>query len=168
MKKMVGRILAVISFALALFLVGSAAYADDSGLVSVTTPLGLLGVALVAVVIPFVVDLVTKKFAASGVKSAVLLALTLITGLVTEWINAVNAGHTYDWETGLTTAVLTFLLSVGVFFGFTKPTGLTGADGVLATKGGIGTIDNMKVAKAVEYGKLPPDAAPAAAEGDAP
>lgn len=128
-------------------------------LFAVTTPLGLLLVALIAVVLPFIVDLVTKRFASSGLKSAILLLLSLITGVLAEWLQAVNSGTDFNWETSLTTAILTFLLSVGAFFGLTKPAGLTGADGPLATNGGVGAVDTMKVTKAIEYGKLPPDGA---------
>ena len=166
------KIYVVLGVTLALFMVGSVAYADtasdQAALFAVTTPLGLLLVAVVSFVIPFLVDLITKKFAASGIKSFVLLALSLINGLIMEWINSINNNVAWDWQQAVTTALLTLIISGSAFFTVLKPAKLAGADGVLATAGGIGKVDEMKVAKAVEYGNLPSSAAPAAAQGDAP
>ena len=74
-------------------------------LIAATTPLGLLLVFVIAVLIPFLVDLITKRFATSGTKSAVLFALTLIAGVVQEALAANNAGEPFDWVTALTTAL---------------------------------------------------------------
>lgn len=112
-----------------------------SSIVAVQTPAGLLLLLVIAVVIPVLVDLVTKRVASAAVKATVLLLLSLVSGLLLEWLGAINRGDDYDVVTAATTAAVTFLLSVGTFFGLTSPIGLTGRNGAVskAVPGGLGS-----------------------------
>lgn len=106
----------------------------------VNSPLTLLVFVLVGLVLPVVVDLVTKRLASGAVKSSVLLALSLITGVLTEFLASLNAGTVFDWAIALYGAAVTFVLGVVSFFGLTTSLGISGKDGSIqrAIPGGIG------------------------------
>ncbi len=92
---------------------------------------------VISVFLPMVVALVTKQVASSGVKAIVLLALTVVTGALTQ-IQA--DGGTFDWKTTVTQTVVAFVIAVGVHYGLLKPIAITGSEGKIQTKvtGGIG------------------------------
>jgi hypothetical protein len=70
---------------------------------------------LFGALMPIVVGLVTKASAAPGLKAAVLLALELLTGVMTEYF-ASPAG--YDWGGALVNALAAFVTGVAVYHGF--------------------------------------------------
>lgn len=106
----------------------------------INSPLTLLVFILVGLVLPVFVDLVTKRLASGAVKSSVLLFLSLITGVLTEFLASLNAGNDFDWATAGYGAAVTFVLGVVSFFGLTSSLGISGKDGVVqrALPGGIG------------------------------
>src|SRR6476620_10347845 len=109
-------------------------------MIIVNSPLTLLIFVLVGLALPILVDLVTKRLASGAVKSSVLLALSLITGVLTEYLSALNAGQPFDWAAAGYGAAVTFVLGVVSFFGLTSSLGISGKDGAVqrALPGGIG------------------------------
>lgn len=93
------------------------------------------------ILLPFLVDLVTKKLASGAVKSSVLLALSLIAGVLTEFLGALTADRPFDWSTAGYGAVTAFITGVAAFFGFLSPFGISGSSGIIqaAVPAGIGT-----------------------------
>ena len=92
-------------------------------------PLDVLNMVL-AVVLPMLTALVTARFASSQVKTVVLVALTVIS---TALQRVFDDGGSVNWKQFLMTTGLQFLMSVGFHFGLLKPTGVTGAGGVVAS-----------------------------------
>lgn len=100
----------------------------------------VLGVALATVVslpdlvgfaIPLIVDLVTHTTASDTVKKLVNLAMSVVAGTVTSWAN----GHA-SWQALLFNGAITYLISVGSYFGWYRGTGL--ATTVAAWPGPVG------------------------------
>jgi hypothetical protein len=108
---------------------------------TIDTPLGLLIFVLVGLVLPLLVDLVTKRLSSSVVKSMTLLALSLITGVLTEWLAAMNQGVTFDWVSAVYGAAISFVVGTVSFFGLAAPIGLSGYNGAIQKHlpGGIGS-----------------------------
>lgn len=77
---------------------------------------------LVGGVLPLVTGLVTKATWSGGVRAVVLLGLSGLTAVLTDYLGALNGGAPFDWGTALTAAFLTFLTGVGTYFGLWKPT----------------------------------------------
>lgn len=77
---------------------------------------------VVSTVLPLLVGLVTKVVTHSGVKAVILAALSAVTGLGTEVLNAVTTGQPYDLGTGILLALGSFLVAVGMHYGIWKPT----------------------------------------------
>ncbi|WP_066038645.1 hypothetical protein [Herbiconiux solani] len=82
---------------------------------------------IVSTILPLIVGLVTKVVTDPGVKAIILAGLAAVTGLGTEFLNAITSGTSYDLGTGLVLAVTSFLIAVGLHFGIWKPTGAAGA-----------------------------------------
>ncbi len=85
---------------------------------------------VVSVLLPLVVGLVTAKEADPARKALWLAGLSILTSLGTELLDAVNAGDPYNLGMALVSALFSFLLSVGVYYGFWRPTRI--ADAVAA------------------------------------
>lgn len=88
------------------------------------------------VLLPLLVGLVTTRVTSPNRKSVLLLALSVITALVTELINAVSAGDPYNLGMGLFMAFVTFVSGVALHYGLFKPTGVSEkvADAGVTTK----------------------------------
>lgn len=93
----------------------------------------------IAVVNPFLVDLITNRLASPRLKASLLLVLSIVTGVVSGFLNAHNAGLDYDWKSALWGAALTWFLSDKVFR-FGKNADIFGQNGVVAKAipGGLG------------------------------
>lgn len=79
---------------------------------------------LITFVLPLVVGLVTKSSTAASTKAILLLALTALTNVLTQFAGAAeDAG--FPWGTTLVTAAVGFAMAVAVHFGLWKPTGAT-------------------------------------------
>jgi hypothetical protein len=96
-------------------------------------------------VIPFLVDLVTKKVAEPRVKSLALLVLSLVASGLTDFLVGTNA---FDWTSFGIGFATTFLTAVGTLFGFAKPVGFSGKDGLIqnAFPGGLGSVAKQQLA----------------------
>ncbi|MEV6014770.1 hypothetical protein [Streptomyces sp. NPDC051997] len=79
---------------------------------------------LVSVVLPVLVGLVTTRVTNAGVKAVLLLALSVITGFVTEYAGPHDAG--YSVGTAAVLALVSFATGVLSHFGFWKPVGVSG------------------------------------------
>lgn len=79
---------------------------------------------LVGVVLPLLTGLVTKTSTSAGFKAVVLLALSAVTAVLTDFLAALNGGTAFDLGATLLTALGTFLIGVGMHFGIWKPTGV--------------------------------------------
>lgn len=93
--------------------------------------------AAVGILIPLLVAVVTAKVSSPKVKSSVLLALSAVAGYLTTLL---AGNQEVDWK-NVAVAILTiFVAAAASFFGFTKPAGLAGSDGVIQAKSprGIG------------------------------
>lgn len=77
---------------------------------------------LVSVVLPVLVGLVTKRVTHAGTKAVLLLALSTLTGLLTEVLHPVNG---FDLGTAAVLALVSFATGVLVHFGLWKPTGVS-------------------------------------------
>lgn len=89
-----------------------------SGLNTVQVASLLLGVFL-----PILVGLVTKVTTNAAVKSLLLLALSCVSGFLTEFVNSNN----FIWQQALLTSVITFVIGVATYYGLWNPTGVTAA-----------------------------------------
>lgn len=104
-------------------------------------PLPLVLGLLVSTVLPLLVGLVTTSNTKPGVKAVLLAALSAVTGFLTEFAAAVDAGVAYNLGSGLVLALGAFLVGVGLHKGLYGPTTLAAkAQNVLVTaKGDDGT-----------------------------
>lgn len=82
---------------------------------------------ILAVFLPVLVGLVTTRVTSAARKAILLLALSVITSLLTEILNAVMSGQSYDLGTGLMAALTTFIIGVSMHYGLWKPTGVSEA-----------------------------------------
>ncbi|MGL5910164.1 MAG: hypothetical protein ACRCZP_09185 [Phycicoccus sp.] len=94
----------------------------------------------VSTLLPILVSLVTARAAESSTKALVLLALAAVSGLLTQWLAALEVGAAFDWSQAALTVLSGYIVAVASHFGLWKPTGVTGSVGVVAARvpGGIG------------------------------
>jgi VIT1/CCC1 family predicted Fe2+/Mn2+ transporter len=76
--------------------------------------------ALIGVVLPILVALVTKNAHSATLKSVLLLILSAVSGFLTELQTSGN----FVWQQALFGAVMTFVVGVATLFGLWKPTGV--------------------------------------------
>lgn len=77
---------------------------------------------MVGVVLPLLVGYVTKAGWSGGVRAVTLAFLSAVSGFLSNYL---EAGTAFDWRTTFLTMLGTFLIGVGVHFGFWKPVGVT-------------------------------------------
>lgn len=88
---------------------------------------------LVSVILPVLVGLVTTRVTSAGIKAVLLLALSVLNGLLVE---VANPGPGFDFGTAAILALVAFATGVLAHFGLWKPTGLSGkAQDSLVTAG---------------------------------
>lgn len=88
----------------------------------------ILQLLILPVILPLLVGFVTKSSTSSKAKAILLLALSVVTALLTSVLNAYQSGATeFDLGLALLTAIVTFVFGVGVHLGLLKPTGATEA-----------------------------------------
>lgn len=75
--------------------------------------------------IPWLTALVTAQTAHPGLKAVLTLALSAVTGVLTQW----QANPVFDWKIGTLGALEGFAVAVLAHFGLWKPTQVTGANG---------------------------------------
>lgn len=101
---------------------------------------------VVSVLLPALVALVTKRMASARLKAVTLLLLTALTGFLSELLDALVTALPFELGTAAMTWLMSFVIGVVAHYGLLKPAGVTGSQGVLATKvpGGIGVDDPGK------------------------
>lgn len=76
------------------------------------------------VLLPILVALVTKANMSSRLRSITLLALTLVSGVLNEWLSTSGG---FDWQHAIWASVTTFIIGVATLYGLWKPTGVSDA-----------------------------------------
>ena len=116
--------------------------------------------ALVGLVLPFLVDLVTKKLASGAVKQTVLLVLSLVSGVLVAYLGALNSGTAFDWVVAGTGAFISFITGVATFLGL-DTTPVLGRNSVLSNPTpNFGIGKEQPVVEAPPVVANPVDAAP--------
>jgi len=78
---------------------------------------------LIGTILPILVAAVTKWSTQSWIKATLLLGLSGVTGLLTEWIG----NPQINWVVAGVLALQTFVIGVALHFGLWKPTGASEA-----------------------------------------
>lgn len=76
--------------------------------------------ALVGVVLPILVALVTRHATSPAIKSLLLLLLSAVSSVLTEALN----DAAFNWQQSIFGAVLTFIVGFATYLGLWKPTGV--------------------------------------------
>lgn len=90
-----------------------------------TPDLGGLLSAVITVLLPILVGLVTTRLTSSAVKGLLLLAVAAIKVFIETWLNSVNLGTDFEPGTVAITILINFVIAVAVHYGLWKPTGVT-------------------------------------------
>jgi hypothetical protein len=90
----------------------------------------------VGIFIPLLVQVVVAKLANAEVKALILLALSAAASVLTPLLSA----STFDWRVIALSFAQLYGTAIVTHYGLYKPTGITGADGLIANviPGGIG------------------------------
>lgn len=92
---------------------------------------------VVGTVLPIITGVVTKELASGGIKATILALLSAVTGLVN---GAVNADGVFTQE-ALLAAAVTWVTAVATYYGFLKPTGVSGKVNAKALPAvGVGSV----------------------------
>lgn len=98
---------------------------------------------VVATVLPLLVGIVTTKVTAPNIKAIVLAGLALISGVLTEILNALISQTPYDLGAGLASFVTIFIVSIAMHFGVWSRPGADGAPSISQrVQENVGNIDN--------------------------
>lgn len=79
---------------------------------------------LLAVILPIAVGLVTTRVTSSAKKAWLLAGLTLVTTILTGIGDAVASNAVFDLGRALLVALPSFCISVAMYYGLWKPTGV--------------------------------------------
>lgn len=82
---------------------------------------------VIGTVLPIVVGLVTTRVTSGAVKAWLLAGLTLVTTVLQAMLLASQSGIAFDLGAILVAAVQQFIVSVAIYYGLWKPTGIAGA-----------------------------------------
>lgn len=82
---------------------------------------------LLAVLLPIAVGLVTTRVTSGAKKAWLLAGLTLVTSLITGIGDAVTRNVSFDIGVALFLALPAFCISVAMYYGLWKPTGIGAA-----------------------------------------
>ena len=74
------------------------------------------------VILPLIVGLVTTRMTSPAIKAVILAALSIVINIVAEVGNAISTNTGYDLGAALLAGLGTFLVAVGIHYGFWKPT----------------------------------------------
>lgn len=104
------------------YVVGLVALAADS-VNPAATSISTVQVAslLIGVFLPILVGFVTKEVTSPTTKSLLLLALSAVSGFLTEFVNSAD----FVWQQALLSTIVTFVIGVATHYGLWKPTGVS-------------------------------------------
>jgi len=130
MKNLQQKIWIIASLVVASFIVFSTpAYADDKAagapIISFTPSWPQLIQFALAIVLPLLVAIVTKRTQSGRTRGILLALLTLISTVLTSLLGAFNGVPVELFSAGLT-AIMSFIISVGFYFGLWGAKGPTG------------------------------------------
>ena len=96
----------------------------------------LLANAVVGILLPLLVQLLSKATAAAWVKSVISMALSAVAAVLIPLLTLPDI----DWRIAALSFVQVFVLAVTSHFGILKPVGVTGSEGMIAVAvpGGLG------------------------------
>lgn len=80
---------------------------------------------IIGIGLPALVGLITHEKIPSAVKAVLLLTASAITGLLTQWLTALNSNVHFAWQAAVFTALATYVTAVAAHFGLLIPTGVT-------------------------------------------
>lgn len=87
---------------------------------------GLLSL-VIAVVLPLLVGLMTKRSWGSGTKATLLLVFAAVKSFIEAWLDAANTSQPFLWTAVAVTILTNFMIAVAVHFGLWKPWGTADA-----------------------------------------
>lgn len=82
---------------------------------------------IIGTVMPIVVGLVTTRVTSGAIKAWLLAGLTLVTTVFQAMLLAAQSGIPFELGAILVSAVQQFIISVAIYYGLWKPTGIAGA-----------------------------------------
>lgn len=82
---------------------------------------------ILTVILPILVGLVTTRTTSAAAKAWLLAGLSLATSVISEMAQAINSAATFDLGVALLAAIPTFAISVAMYYGLWKPTGVGAA-----------------------------------------
>lgn len=82
---------------------------------------------IVGTILPIVVGLVTTRVTRAAVKAWLLAGLTLVTTFLQALLFATQSGVSFDGKAIFIAAFTQFIISVAIYYGLWKPTGIAGA-----------------------------------------
>jgi len=82
---------------------------------------------IVGTLLPILVGLVTTRVTSSAVKAWLLAGLTLVTTILQSLLLATQSGIAFEFESIFVSALTQFFISVAIYYGLWKPTGIAGA-----------------------------------------
>lgn len=91
----------------------------------------------ISVALPMLVAVITRRYSSSAVKANVLLALSVLNGVLVTAHTAAASGASFgleDWKKAALGAVVSFVIAAGSHAGYLKPQKITGTDGKIQEK----------------------------------
>lgn len=142
-------VLALLIVAVVLVVGAPAAQAADGTVpaVSFDVNVPLVLNVLIATVFPLLVGVVTKATSSGRLKAILLATISLASGIASQLLAALTAGATFDLFAALITGLAAWLIAIGIYEGFWKP---TGAAAVVNENVGVGTVSRVDGAHNVE------------------
>lgn len=90
-----------------------------------------------SLVLPILVAFITKRYSSSVIKANVLLALSVVNGVLITAHSAAASGNSFgleDWKQAALGAIISFVIAVAGHAGYLKPNQITGTDGKIQEK----------------------------------
>ncbi len=88
-----------------------------------TVPLQYILQAMISVILPIIVGLVTKRSTHPGIKAGLLALLAAVTSGLTELLGALRADQGWDAGMWLLTTIVSLATAIALHYGLWKPTG---------------------------------------------
>lgn len=111
-------------------------HADGATTVAATFDTAGILAMLVGTVLPLLVGAVTRITLNAGVKALILLLLSAVTAVLSQWLTALTDAQAFHWQAAVLSAITTFLVGLGSHYQLWKPSGLAyrlGVDGLNPT-----------------------------------
>lgn len=82
---------------------------------------------VIAIVFPLLVGLFTKLSTSDSVKAIALATISILSGLLSQFVESLVTQHSFDWFTAVIAALGAWVIAVASHFGVWKPTGASAA-----------------------------------------